>query len=58
MSKQFFTEYQNIAGLEFPHEITQITYLTEGEQYQITSFKNILVNERANDSKYNFPVAP
>jgi len=54
LSKQFFTKYENFNGLEFPTEIIQITYLKEGEDKQITSYRNIQINDRSNDEIYNF----
>ena len=54
ISKQFFEEYANISGLDFPTQITQITYTEGKENYQVTTFKNILVNENQNDANYHF----
>lgn len=54
LSKQFFKNYLNTRGLEFPGEIIQITYSGEKENYQITTYKNVVVNDLSEDAIYNF----
>jgi hypothetical protein len=55
-SKQFFQKYEFIKGLEFPTEITQVINKETGEVYMITSFKNITVDEKGADNKYNINI--
>ena len=56
MGKQFFKNYLNVNGLEFPGEVIQITYVDEKEFYKITTFKNIVVNDIREDNIYNFSI--
>jgi hypothetical protein len=48
--KQFFRKYKKIAGVDFPTEVMQINYTPSGTNQQITSFKNIVIDQ-ANDKK-------
>ncbi len=53
--KQFFREYKNIEGLEFPTEIVDMFILPdEGTTYQKTTYKNIKVNDEKNSSFHNY----
>ena len=55
MSKQFFRNYITIDAFEFPQQIVQILYDSSGnENYQITDFGNIKVNDMANTQLYHF----
>lgn len=48
--KQFFRKYKKISGVDFPTEIVQINYTPTGTNQQITTFKNIVIDQ-ANDKK-------
>jgi hypothetical protein len=50
--KQFFEEYQVINGLSFPGKIIEINITNGIESYQVTTYKNVVVDEMENDSKY------
>lgn len=50
--KQFFENYLLINGLAFPGKIIEINISNGIESYQITSYKNVVVDEMENDSKY------
>jgi len=50
--KQFFEDYQLINGLAFPGKIIEINISNGIESYQVTSYKNVVVDEMENDSKY------
>lgn len=50
--KQFFEDYQLISGLAFPGKIIEINISNGIESYQVTSYKNVVVDEMENDSKY------
>lgn len=50
--KQFFENYLLINGLAFPGKIIEINISNGIESYQVTSYKNIVVDEMENDSKY------
>jgi hypothetical protein len=53
--KQFFKNFVNVNGMDFPSEITQISYNASGkESYGITTYKNIVVDDIKEDNIYNF----
>ena len=53
ISKQFFKNYIKIGAFEFPGQIIQILYDIYGkENYQVTEFKNIRVNDLNNNNQY------
>lgn len=54
--KQFFRDFQNIDGLEFPTEIVDLVYVDGFEIIQKTNYKNIKVNEAGKLDKYNYPL--
>jgi hypothetical protein len=56
LRKQFFNNYQNISGLEFPLEIIDISYVNGKENYQVTTYKNIEVDKISEDNMYNYIV--
>lgn len=54
MSKQFFRNYIKIDAFEFPGQIIQVMYDSDGkENYQVTEFTNIKVNDMTNDRLYH-----
>lgn len=57
LSKQFFTEYMNVKGLNFPSQITQINYINGKEYYKVTTYKNIVVNATNENEIYNFNIS-
>jgi hypothetical protein len=57
LRKQFFEDYLVISGLSFPGKIVQIDIVNGIESYQVTTFRNIKIDEPDNDSKYYFPVS-
>ena len=48
--KQFFRKYKKIQGVDFPTEVLQINYTPKGTNQQITTFKNIVIDQ-PNDKK-------
>jgi hypothetical protein len=54
IKKQFFEDYAIYNGLAFPGKITEITYNNGKENYQVTTYKNIIVNDQSEDYKYYF----
>ena len=50
--KQFFEDYQVIHGMPFPGKIVEIMIEEGRESYQVTTFRNIVIDELENDSKY------
>ncbi|MFN5069024.1 MAG: hypothetical protein ACK5FC_04005 [Bacteroidota bacterium] len=57
LSKQFFTEYINVKGLNFPSQITQINYINGKEYYKVTTYKNIVVNATNENEIYNYNIS-
>jgi hypothetical protein len=54
LSRQFFKDYQKFEAFEFPRQIVQILYDTDGlENYQITEFKNLKINDLENNNFYH-----
>ncbi|MDO6438841.1 hypothetical protein Q4534_15560 [Cyclobacterium sp. 1_MG-2023] len=54
LSKQFYKNYINVSGCEVPTEITQINYHEKGQNYQVTSYKNVVINEKGNEIIYDY----
>lgn len=53
ISKQFFRNYIKIDAFEFPAQIIQVLYDPEGrENYQVTEFRNIRINDMTNSKLY------
>lgn len=57
LSKQFFTEYINVKGLNFPSQITQINYINGKEYYKVTTYKNIVVNATNENEIYKYNIS-
>lgn len=54
LSRQFYRNYIKIGAFEFPQQIVQILPGEEGEDnYQVTEFKNIVVNNMDNDDLFS-----
>jgi hypothetical protein len=57
ISRQFFRDYTQLGAFEFPQQIIQIiTDETGGENYQVTEFKNLVVNDMNNNDLYHYPL--
>ena len=57
IGKQLFTNYANLGGFEFPTEIMNYSYRDDGSEiHQLTTYKNIKVNNWDENSFYNYPV--
>lgn len=52
--KQLFEDYIDKKGLAFPGRIVEISYTPEGENYQVMSFKNLVIDELENNNMYSF----
>ncbi len=59
-AKQFYEDYRPVKGLYFPHRIVQLTYQDEKEAIQVTTYQNVIVDEKDNDRWYDYqlPAAP
>jgi hypothetical protein len=57
VSQQFFKEYLNVKGVEFPQKVTQISYSSDGTQnLQQTTYKNIVINQADENDLYDYPM--
>ncbi len=56
LSKQFYQDYINVSGCEFPTEIIQITYQETGQNYQVTTYKNVVINQNGKEDLYNISI--
>jgi len=57
IGKQLFSEYATIGGFEFPTEIMNYSFRTDGSEiHQLTTYKNIKVNNWDENTYYNYPV--
>lgn len=57
LSQQFFKEYSNFNGVEFPKQVTQISYNSDGTQnIQQTTYKNIIIDQEDENEIYNYPI--
>ena len=52
--KQFFEDYKIIGGLAFPGKIIEINISNGIESYQVTTYKNVTVDEMENDNRYYY----
>lgn len=55
-SKQFFENYVFIKGVWFPQKVTQYVYAKAGENLQVTSYSNVIINDKTNNEKYDFDI--
>ena len=55
--KQFFEEYLLSSGLSFPGKIVEINTTEGRDSYQVTTYKNIVVDETQNDNKYFYNIS-
>jgi hypothetical protein len=57
LSQQFFKDYVNINGVEFPKQVTQISNNADGTQnIQQSTYKNIVIDQEDENSMYNFRI--
>ncbi len=54
VSKQSFENYEMIAGLQIPTELTQVNFVDGGgKTYKVTEFKSIVVDDLEEDAMYD-----
>jgi len=59
LSRQFYRNYIKTGAFEFPQQIVQILPGEEGEDnYQVTEFKNIVVNDMDHDDLFSHRLLP
>ncbi len=54
--KQFFEDYKNFGGLQFPQKLVEILHINGKENHQITTYKNIVIDELSSENYYDYPV--
>ena len=55
LSRQFYRNYMKSGAFEFPQQIVQILPGEDGEEnYQVTEFNNIQVNDMENDALFRY----
>jgi hypothetical protein len=57
VSRQFFKKYVNVKGVEFPTEVTMISYAEDGRvNTQLTTYKNVLIDQNNEDEIYRYRI--
>jgi hypothetical protein len=56
LKKQFFNNYKNFNGIEFPQEVVEIIYINGQENYQVTTYKNIIIDDLTEGDIYNYSI--
>jgi len=56
ISKHIFHKYTNINGFVFPTEVVRIFYKDDEEFYEVSTYRNIKINETGNDEYYNIQI--
>ncbi|MCR9063051.1 MAG: outer membrane lipoprotein-sorting protein [Cytophagales bacterium] len=57
VSRQFFKKYVNVKGIEFPSEVTMISYGADGgKNLQQTTYKNIVIDQQDEDEIYRYRI--
>jgi hypothetical protein len=59
LSKQFFQDYTNVKGIEFPRSVTQLSYSVKDknkENIQQTTYQNIVIDEAEQDEIYRYKI--
>ena len=59
VSRQFFSDYLIVDGMDFPGKVIQFSNLPDGTEItKITAYKNVLLNNANNNSFYNYRYTP
>ncbi len=56
VSRQFFRNYLTIDGLSFPQELVKETTVDGVKYYEVTTYKNMIINEKDNSDKYDYKI--
>ncbi len=56
VSRQFFRNYISINGMSFPQELVKETVVEGKKYYEITTYKNMVVNEKNNSEMYDIKI--
>ena len=49
-------KYQVFTGLDFPTEIVQMAFEGDKKKTQITTYRNVVINELENDDHYRYSI--
>jgi hypothetical protein len=56
IAKHLFRDYTNINGFEFPREVLVITYQDDKEIFNLTNYKNIVIDGTDNNEYYDYKI--
>jgi hypothetical protein len=57
VSRQFFKKYTSVKGVQFPQEVTMISYGEDGtKNIQLTTYKNVVIDQPDEDEKYRYRI--
>jgi len=56
VSKQFFEEYINVSGVDFPSKIVQFMYVGNKKETKLTTYNNIIINNLKSEDFYNYSI--
>lgn len=57
VSRQFFKKYTSVKGIQFPQEVTMISYGEDGtKNIQLTTYKNVVIDQTDEDEKYRYRI--
>ena len=55
ISKQLFSDYIKVDGMNFPSKIIQFSYMPDGTKVtRITTYKNVVINNSKNNAYYKY----
>jgi hypothetical protein len=56
IKKQFFEDYKNLKGVSFPHKVVEIVYKDGKEYYQVSTYKNVVLNDMYEEHMYYYTI--
>jgi len=56
LRKEFYEDYRKLGTLWFPHRIVQLQYHHDKEAIQVTTYENVVLDEKQHRHWYDFRV--
>jgi hypothetical protein len=57
VSRQFFKKYTSVKGIQFPQEVTMISYAEDGtKNIQLSTYKNVVIDQPDENEKYRYRI--
>lgn len=56
VAKEFFRQYIQQQGVSIPTELIQLSYSAGKESKKMTNFRNIIINEKGNETMYHYAI--